>query len=384
MPSSNAPATTLIALALCTSAWVGAAATLSSSAWAVPPDAEDADRRPSFVAVVVGIGAYENLPREVELDFARSDASTVASVLNGGGRYDHVFHLADRQATKAQIEETIRTRAAQHVGPDDVLMLYFVGHGVGADLGVPILLASDSTLENAQDDGLELTAFARDLASWTRAGSTIIITDAIHKNQLDGVYFYGPAADEWPPVGPNTLIISSSQAAQPAGDRVFGNAFADALAGAADENGDTRITAAELSEYLNTRLTGTGQRPVFAGTASDDLVIAQGVKPGTTASSTGGLDSGAIFGDYEVHAAKFVFRDGASPTVQCRNVPVRACDPICYVRNFKAGPCQLGAVIDGEEVKGMALALLPGKYECSLRPDKSLSCNPPSANPNGR
>jgi hypothetical protein len=56
---------------------------------------------------------------------------------------------------------------------------------------------------------------------------------------------------------------------------------------------------------------------------------------------------------------------------------VKSCDPSCYVRNFKAGTCTLTAIVDGAEVRGKTLALVPGKYDCGLRADKSLSCLPP-------
>jgi hypothetical protein len=355
-----------------------AAALTAVSAQAQNPPADDAASGESYVAVVIGLNSYEHLPDDAELDFARSDAATVAGALKEHGGFDVSFLLTDRDANRESIRETLRTKVAQLVGPKDTLLVYFVGHGLGADLGIPTLLAHDSTLENGQEDGFEVGAFARDISTWTRAGRTILVTDAIHKNQLDGIPFYGPSADQWPGLGPNTLVVSSSSAGEPARDGSFGPPFADALSGAADADADTVITAKELMDYLNTRMTGSGQTPSFAGNYEPDMAIARGVKPGTTAEGDLPAADAAVYGEHEVYAAKFVFRDGAAATVTCRDGGTKACDNTCYVRNFRAGPCQLTALVDDKEIRGVTLALLPGLYQCDVRAGHKLGCVPPA------
>lgn len=354
-----------------------ACAALSSSALAQSSGEPRKDpNQATFVAVVVGISAYKELPDEAELNFARSDAATVADALKQLGMYDYVFLMTDREASKENIAETLRVKAAQFTGPKDTLLVYFVGHGVGGNLGVPTLLAYDSTLEAADQDGLEVGAFARDIAAWTRAGTTILVTDAIHKNQLESIPFFGPSADQWPDIAPGTMVISSSQANQPGRDGAFGVVFADAISGAADSDSDGTITANELFAYLDKRMIGSGQTPVVTGDSSANLVVARGVAPGMTALGAR-PDIPIIEKDYEVYAAKFVFRDGANPSVQCAGSPVKVCDPSCYVRNFRAGTCTITAIVDGVETRGKTLALVPGKYDCGLRADKTLSCMPP-------
>jgi hypothetical protein len=339
-------------------------------------EAPKSEGAPTYVAVVVGLSQYATLPEEVELNFARSDAATVADALQDLGQYNYVFLLTDREATREKVVDTLRTKAAQFTGPNDTLLVYFVGHGIGADLGRPTLLAYDSTLEAAQTDGFDIAAFAQDIATWTRAGTTIVVTDAIHKNQLDGIPFHGPAADQWPSIGPKTLVISSTKAASPGKDGAFGVAFADAIAGAADADSDGRVSAAELTAYLDQRFIGTEQTPVAAGQTDDGLIVARGVTPGMTA--IGGKEEVPIVTkDYEIYAAKFVFRDGIGQTVSCPGAPLRSCDPSCYVRAFKGGTCTITAIVDGKEVRSKTLALIPGRYDCGLRSDGSLSCHPP-------
>jgi hypothetical protein len=334
----------------------------------------DANPDRSYVAVVVGISAYDNMPEEVELDFARSDAATVASSLQDRGAFDAVFLLTDRNATKAALTETLRERVPQLVGPEDVLVVYFVGHGLGADLGVPTLLAYDSTVQNGNEDGFPVEQLAADVATWTRAGTTVLVTDAIHKNQLDGISFFGPAADQWPGIAPGVLVLSSSAANEPARDGAFGMVFADAVAGAADANRDQTLTAVEIKDYVTQRLAGSGQTPTFAGPWLDGVVLASGVQVEKPEEK---VDAAILYGDHDIYKAKFVFRDGGSPTVQCRDKPVQPCDSSCYVHEFKAGPCQLSAFVDGQQVKGTTLAMVPGKYDCGVRRDKTLACIPP-------
>lgn len=342
----------------------------------------DPHPKKSYVGVVVGLSAYENMPEEVELDFARSDAATVASALQEHAKFDAVFLLTDRNATREAIKEVLREKAAQLIGPEDALLVYFVGHGIGSDLGIPTLLAYDSTVQNGHEDGFPVETFATDIATWTRAGTTMIVTDAIHKNQLDGIYFYGPSAEQWPGINPNTMIMSSSQREQPATDGYFGLVFADGVSGAADSNADKKVTSKELVEYLNTRMAQDGaQRIATAGTYDAEMVISEGVTPGATSVGPQVVDDTVLYGDHEVYAAKFVFRDGGSPTVECREKPIQPCDASCYVRNFKAGPCKLSAFVEGKQVTGITLAMVPGKYDCGLRADKSLACIPPALNP---
>jgi hypothetical protein len=346
--------------------------------------------RRNYVAVVVGISAYDHLPDATELNFGRSDAATVAAALKESGGYQHVFLLGDGEASKAAITEVLRTRAPQHLGPDDVFLLYFVGHGIGADLGLPVILASDSTLQNGQEDGFELGALARDLQTWIRAGTALVVTDVVHRNQLDGISFFGPAATEWPALPSNWMLLSASGAQQAGEDGAFGKVFADGITGAADANRDGVVTGAELHAYTVSRLSPSGQIPATGGEFSPDLIVAQGVRgrpvdpvtPVTPVTPVMPVEPPplpppqVVLPDWSVSAAKFVWTTGAGQTVQCREQPVTACAPSCYVRQFLAGPCKLKGIFEGVEMTGEVMVLGPGKYDCA-RKGGELVCTGP-------
>ena len=348
-----------------------AALTIASTLSIAASAQEDVTANRNYVALVVGVSAYENLPESVELDFARSDAVTVASTLRQHAGFNHVFELTDREATRENIRDTLRNKVAQLIGPNDVFLFYFVGHGYGADFGTATLLAHDSTREAGQEDGLELSRFSRDLLTWTQAGTTVLVTDAIHRNQLDGVFFFGPSANEWPALPPATVLISSSQSESPATDGAFGKVFADAMAGASDSDRDGKVTISELFAYLVSRTSPLGQIPVAAGDFDSDTVLAEGVVAGESA-----FTPAPVYPDHQIWSAKFVFTEGGSHSVQCRDAEIKACEPGCYVRNFTAGPCDIGAIVNGSEVRGRVIALVPGKYECGLRSGE-LACTPP-------
>ncbi len=329
-----------------------------------------------YVAMVVGLSSYQNLPDEVELNFGRSDAALVAAALREEAGFGNVYLLTDREASREGIRETLRTRIAQVVGPDDVLVIYFVGHGIGADLGIPTLLAYDSTLENGQEDGLVLEPLARDIQTWNKSGTTLIVTDAIHRNQLDGIYFYGPAATQWPQMPSGTMVLSSSQAEQPGTDGAFGRVFAAAIAGAADINDDTYVTASELQSYLIAALTPSGQVPVASGDYSGHAIFAAGVDR-TKVRAGAALATEGVYPDVTIDKAKFVFREGAAQGVRCVDRPLVSCDPSCYVWDLKAGPCEVTAVIDGVPMKGRVILLDRGRYECR-RQGPELACKGPT------
>lgn len=342
----------------------------------------------AYVAVVVGISSYRNLPDATELNFGRSDAATVADALRKDANYDQVFLLGDGEANREEIVEILHTQVPQLVGSDDVFLLYFVGHGIGADLGLPVLLAHDSTLQSGQEDGFELSQLARDLQTWIRAGTALIVTDTVHRNQLDGISFFGPAAADWPTMPPGWMLLSASESQQPGRDGAFGAVFAEAISGGADANRDGVVTTSELHAYLVSRMSPTGQVPSAAGQFRGDQILASDVHGSPSAAEADPKEAPSpkedepeeeppqVLPDWSVSAAKFVWAGGSGQSVQCRQQPVTACAPSCYVRDFLAGPCALRAIFEGVELSGRVMVLGPGKYDCE-RKGGELVCSGP-------
>lgn len=365
------------AIMTCTAAAL--ALTLSSSALA-----EDRVVAPTgnYVALVIGISSYANLPDEVELDYARSDAARVADTLRSEADFTHVFQLGDGEATRDGILSAMRDQAGPLVGPQDVFVLYFAGHGLGADLGLPTFFAYDSTLQNGQEDGLELASFAREIEELVPAGTTLIVTDAIHPQTLEGFAFFGPAAGEWPKMGRNTMVLSATQSRTPGKDGAFGTRFAEAIGGQADTNRDTMVTSSELIAYLVTTMAPGGQIPVAAGSFGGSMVIARGVTPPAEAIAAveTGLPSGPAKPDVdvpnrEIRSAKFIWEEGSGQRITCEGQQPEHCEPSCYARRFPAGACKLDAVVDGVPMLGWVVITEEGRYDCGSR-GPELKCEP--------
>jgi uncharacterized caspase-like protein len=87
-------------------------------------------------AVVVGVSdyLYDTLPPPCmleDLPYPREDALAVEQVLleHGGFEAANVLTLVDSAATKAAIEDAITNWLASRAGPDDLVVVYFGGHG---------------------------------------------------------------------------------------------------------------------------------------------------------------------------------------------------------------------------------------------------------------
>ena len=227
-------------------------------------------------------------------------------------------------------------------------------------------------------DGFELGQLARDLSTWTKAGSTLVVTDVVHRNQLDGIYFFGPAADAWPSLPAGWMVLSATQANKPGKDGAFGSRFAKAMGGKADIDGDRFVTAAELFSYLvkghvrvradparHRRLrrrhgAGRGRRAAARRVSSAGRCHRarrqHGHRRGEAPRAPAGA-GGRVPRLLGARGEQFVWAGGSGQTVQCREEPVAACAPSCYVREFKAGPCQLSAIFDGVEMQGEVVVL---------------------------
>lgn len=344
------------------------------------------------VAVVIGISSYKNLPEDAALASARKDASAIGRALQDKAHFDHVFTLVDGQATRAGIRSLLEHQVAPLLTPDDTFVLYFEGHGIGADLGSPILLAHDSTLENAFEDGLEVSALANDLRTWIKARNTLIVTDAVHRDQVDGIYLYGPSASHWPRLPTGTMVLSSSQPEAPAKDGSFGAIFLEAVSGKADASYDGDLTLSEIFTHLVTQMAPTGQLPMASGDFDGNAVLARGVvneraevplgtidvsgTPGTPGPELPVAPPKPLYPDLAIDKAKFVFREGASQSVQCRATELTACAPSCYVWDLRTGPCTISAVIDGIQMTSEVIVLSRGKYDCR-RKGPDLTCEGP-------
>ncbi len=349
--------------------------------------------RPAFaadvrrVALVIGISSYERLPGELARDAPRADAARVAAALEQAGGYSRVRLLTDATATHENILAVLREQISKEVDDDDIFLLYFAGHGLGADYGDPRLLAYDT-----DPDALEATSFSvRELAAhieeWVPAGRYVVLTDAAFEGQMAGLALLGPTGNDWPQFKKPSFVLSSAAPRQTAGRGVFARALIEGINGRADVNGDRGITASELNGWLVLavpEVTGGKQLPTVQGNYDPSIEVARrptvaAVAPdaATPIASSGTAAVGTQSRtSVRVDKAKFVFSGGSEPTVQCAGGPAVACDPSCYVWDFESGPCRVAFDQDGREVSGEVDVRYRGAYTCGAYMG-ALQCSSP-------
>jgi WD40 repeat protein len=97
--------------------------------------------------VIIGIDAYDPATRFKPLVFARNDARAVREMLRSDFGFDqnHTLYLEDRCATKKAITDAITDwLPACQMSPEDVLIVFYAGHGVIGAKNEGYLVAADS------------------------------------------------------------------------------------------------------------------------------------------------------------------------------------------------------------------------------------------------
>jgi hypothetical protein len=190
---------------------------------------------------------------DAELRFAQSDARRLAEVLRTVGQFypENIQVLAN--ATAEDVRRAIialNARIRQEAAPDSVLFIFYSGH---ADAQALHLGATRLQLDEL-----------RGLAVGSPAGARVLVLDACRAGALTRVKgatirepFSVAVGQSHAPEG--LVIMTSSTAGEEAQEfdqlraSVFTHHFISALRGAADRNGDGKITVGEAFSYASER-----------------------------------------------------------------------------------------------------------------------------------
>lgn len=336
------------------------------------------------VAVVIGVSQYPQLGPELALPGAYAEATQLAAALRNDAKFDDVRVLVDGQATRGAIEALFRDDLARSVGYNDLLLVYFVGHGMGGDFDDPYLLPYDARADDIPGSSLSVASLGADLRRWVQPRTFWLVTDASHKGSYGGLALYGPAASQWPDMGPSSLLVSATGLREAGADGSFGRHFLDAITGGADADDNHTVTVGELQKYLVLavpHVTRNTQNPAFAGRFETDLPLATGVVfKDTMPPGVGGTRvvqaPTAPPEDVPTHTVdkvKFVFHDMQQPQVKCREQEAVACEPLCYVRQVKAGSCEVSGMHGSRKLTGKVFVSTRGLIVCEPAGDR-LQC----------
>ncbi|WP_376092399.1 caspase family protein [Roseomonas sp. CCTCC AB2023176] len=212
-----------------------------------------------LIVLAIGVDRYAN--PDLNLGFAVADARGVAEALRtratGLFREVEAITLTNGDATRAGILRALNEVAAR-ARPEDTFVLYVAGHGIRTErdrrfLFLPADTNDVSTMTairaNAIEDEVLVAALAR-----IRARDGFLFLDTCHAGQL--------TVDSLAALGNETgrFLLAASTSVQEALDSydarngVFAFAVLEALSGRAAVDGDGRISALAVGEYVSRRV----------------------------------------------------------------------------------------------------------------------------------
>jgi len=226
----------------------------------VTPELEIASRAYARrIGVVIGIDEYD--PPIARLSSAVSDARAMADALRTIG-FDAVFELYDDDASRTKIMELLRSKLSREVGPNDLLVVYFAGHGMRGGDGESYLLPRDSTSDVSRR-GLSMQ-YLKEVALGLEVRAVLYLVDAC----LSGAIMRrageqsGKLEEEyWTEARRSRVVqvISAGSAGESALENRRAGLFSAALRvglleGRADGDRDLVITTEELARYTSERV----------------------------------------------------------------------------------------------------------------------------------
>jgi len=230
-------------------------------------------------AVVIGIANYNHMP---VLRYTDDDAYRMYAFLKSpeGGALDddQISILIDEDATKQNIKSTMQ-EVFSKAGPNDLVILYFSGHGLKGSF-LPI-----------DFDGYNNKLYheeIKDLLDRSPAKYKLCIADACHsgsllamrgnvRNVLDDYYTSLAKAE------PGTALIMSSKSEETSLESnnlrqgVFSHFLIRGLKGEADEDQDHFVSVKELFHFINGNVrsyTGNRQSPLIQGDYDEEMTVA--------------------------------------------------------------------------------------------------------------
>ncbi|MEM1324041.1 MAG: caspase family protein [Bacteroidota bacterium] len=229
-------------------------------------------------AVVIGVSSYGHMPA---LRYTDDDAYRMYAFLKspegGALRDDQISILIDEEATKANIVNTM-TEVFSKAGPNDLVMLYFSGHGLKGSF-LPI-----------DFDGFNNKLFHEEINQILKTSPAkykLCIADACHSGSLLAMKgttesalskYYRTLAQ----AQPGTALIMSSKSnetsLESSGLRqgVFSHFLIRGLKGEADKDRNKVIVISELFDFINENVrdyTGMRQSPVIKGDYDGNMTV---------------------------------------------------------------------------------------------------------------
>ncbi len=227
--------------------------------------------------VSVGVGAYENNWCN-PLEFCANDAKGLSKFFNNHRDCD-VFMLLNKNATRSHILRVLENSFSK-AGPSDEIIFIYSGHGF------------DGGITCYNKDDVVYCSEIQNIMKRSRAGRKIMFLGSCHSGSFTKKYGNGGNGGSngnnrnrrggYSSSAGNVMLYVSSRANEFSWGSTtdtysfFINRLLQGLKGGADKNGDRKVTARELFNFVNQKVmedTNYKQHPQMYGKFDDDMVV---------------------------------------------------------------------------------------------------------------
>lgn len=234
-------------------------------------------------AVVIGINKYEKWS---QLEFAVTDAMAVKDSFKKAG-FDDITAILDEKATRSRILTILGHDLPQKTGRNDIVIIYFAGHGQTEDLShggkMGYIIPVDADTSNYFTNSISMEQI-RSLSSRIPAKHIFYVMDSCYSglglNRSSGVSpaisGYLRKVSSMRAVQVITAGGKGEQVQEKAGHGLFTKYFLKALEGEADFNNDGIVTGTELGAYLRPQVSYASQQkqtPLFGRLEGEGEVL---------------------------------------------------------------------------------------------------------------
>jgi hypothetical protein len=251
------------------------------------------------IAVTVGVNNYDTLPK---LGAAVDDARRTAELFKSAG-FDLVQSLADADATQAGILSLLEERIAPQTGPDDLVVVFFAGHGVTLD-DMGYVLPRDARKEAIAQTAISVQRL-KESALRMKARHVVFLVDACFSgsmfkkpgNAADGGLKYWQATADDRVVEIITAGSAREEVLEFDGWGAFTRRVHAGLNGAADRDHDSVVTGLELSRYVEEAVvtdTHGAQHPQWGNVEGTGTVLFWDARLGGNAAHAERLSRGLL------------------------------------------------------------------------------------------
>ena len=223
--------------------------------------------------VAVGLNNYAPGGNCTPLPCSIGDATAISKFFYGYNNSD-VFMLKDNNATRDHIIKVLKAQFAKATENDEVIFAYS-GHGF------------DGGITCYDSDGRGNTKIIycteiQEILRKTKARRKVMFINSCHSGSFSKKYGNDPKSKSYKNSNSNVMLYLSSRANEYSWEhKLMDNSYffhylIKGLEGAADKNGDRKVTARELFNYVNEQviyITDGIQHPQMYGKFPDDMVV---------------------------------------------------------------------------------------------------------------